>query len=149
VEIDRVPPLLGAHYLSTACEDRTGALWLGTRSQGVYRVTPGRHEPVRTSSDDIRALFEDEEGTIWAGTNSSGLNAISPRFHRLRDKTSGLRSDGCFAVCVDEAGALWYANGDGGWRGNGTDGSPFWTHAPRRRPSAPSRCLQLVEAACG
>lgn len=61
-------------------EDRTGSIWIGTYTKGLYRFSPdlksyvhfGTNEPLprRISNDLIRVIYEDSEGTIWIGTNN-------------------------------------------------------------------------------
>jgi ligand-binding sensor domain-containing protein/two-component sensor histidine kinase len=58
-------------------EDRTGALWVGTRGSGLCRYWPdGRTERFTSAqglpSVRITALLEDRTGRLWVGT-SSGL----------------------------------------------------------------------------
>lgn len=106
--------LISAHYVTAACEDRSGALWLGTRSQGVHRVTRQGTEHVPTSNDTVNALYEDAEGTIWVATNAGGLNAIGPKFHHLYDRSSGLLANNVNAITDSPDGTIWCANGDGG-----------------------------------
>ncbi|MFT3867833.1 MAG: two-component regulator propeller domain-containing protein [Nibricoccus sp.] len=112
--IAQLPPLLGAHYVVSASEDSSGALWIGTRSQGLYRVTSNSVEHVPTSNDSVTALHEDSDGTIWATTNSGGLNAIVPKICVLYNKADGLIENANAAVCLDSSGGIWSANGDGG-----------------------------------
>ena len=113
-EVATIPLLIGAHYVSMACEDRNGGLWLATRSQGVHHVTIAGHEHVPTTHDQIFAIREDAEGNIWVGTNTGGLNAIGPKILRLYDKSVGLLANPTYSVCEDTAGDVWFANGDGG-----------------------------------
>jgi signal transduction histidine kinase/ligand-binding sensor domain-containing protein len=113
-EITSVPPLTGAHYVSMACEDRNGGLWIATRSQGVRHVTMAGAEHVPTSHDGINVIREDAEGNLWVGTNTGGLNVIGPKIFRLYDKAAGLLENVTYTVCEDSAGDMWFANGDGG-----------------------------------
>lgn len=108
-----LPSLLGAHYVSAACEDSSGALWIGTRSQGVHRITPAAIEHVATSHESINSLREDADGTLWVGTNAGGLNAIGPKLHQLYDRTRGLPQNATYAIAEDADGTIWAANGDG------------------------------------
>ncbi len=108
-----IPTLVGAHYIHTLLEDRTGALWIGTRSQGLFLLTQGRLLAVPTSSEDIRSLCEDREGNLWVGTNGGGLDRLRLRDFRLFDKTSGLLDNFSYTVCEDATGTMWFGNRDG------------------------------------
>ena len=109
-----VAPLVGAHYVQAALEDRRGVLWLGTRSRGLHWVADGKAVHVADSHDDIYALGEDTEGSVWVGTNGAGLSRLRPKTYRLFDKGAGLLVDFSTTVCEDAAGHMWFANRDGG-----------------------------------
>ena len=109
-----LPPLLGAHYITTAREDRTGALWLGTRSQGLHRMANGTLSSIPTASESIRAIHEDSQGNLWVGTNAGGLSLVGPQLHRLYDKSAGLIENAAYALTEGPDGTIWCANGDGG-----------------------------------
>jgi signal transduction histidine kinase/ligand-binding sensor domain-containing protein len=113
-EIVALPELLGAHFIQCAVEDRQGNLWIGTRSQGLYRIAPQQLLPVETSHEDIYSLFEDAEGDIWAGTNGGGLDRLRPKAYRLFDRDSGLSDNFSATVAEDAKGDIWLANRDGG-----------------------------------
>ena len=71
---------------SVMLRDRRGHIWLGTRGQGLWRLTRGpRQTPIveqstlltGLASTWIYSLFEDREGSIWVGL-SRGLSRLSP-----------------------------------------------------------------------
>jgi len=111
-------------------EDRSGALWIGTVSDGLFRLDAGRLQKVPTSHLEIACLMEDREGNLWAGTNGGGLNQIRPKVLTLIDRNAGLPSDSAQSVCEDAAGGIWLVlqNGqlvrftDGRWIDAGRDG---------------------------
>jgi signal transduction histidine kinase/ligand-binding sensor domain-containing protein len=113
-EIMPLPELLGAHFVQAALEDSHGFLWVGTRSQGLFRIIGAEITPVPTSGENIAALCEDSEGNLWAATNGGGLSRLRPRAHKLYDQSSGLRDLFSYTVAEDTAGAIWLANRDGG-----------------------------------
>jgi ligand-binding sensor domain-containing protein len=113
-EITKLPELLGAHFVQAAIEDRYGKLWIGTRSQGLFRLSPQQVLPVATSHEDIYSLCEDSEGAVWVGTNGGGLNRLKPKIFQLFDKDSGLKDNFSSTVTEDAAGVIWLANRDGG-----------------------------------
>lgn len=109
-----LPELLGAHFIQTSIEDTHGYVWIGTRSQGLFRIKDGAILHVPTAHEDVVALCEDNEGGIWVGTNGGGLNRLRPRVHRLFDKSSGLKENFSYTAAEDQNGVMWFANRDGG-----------------------------------
>ncbi|MBI5397583.1 MAG: hypothetical protein HZA91_19980 [Verrucomicrobia bacterium] len=100
----------GAAEIQTLLEDRSGALWIGTKGQGLYRLDDEGLERVPSSHDFITALREDREGNLWAGTLGGGLDRLRPRPIRIHNKSSGLPADAVNALCQDGDGAMWFAS---------------------------------------
>lgn len=90
-------------------EDGSGALWIGTASNGLFRMENGRLESVPTSHGEVNCLFEDREGNLWAGTAGGGLNQIRPRVITLINRQAGLPSDSVRSVTEDSEGGIWAA----------------------------------------
>jgi signal transduction histidine kinase/streptogramin lyase len=88
-------------------EDRSGALWIGTGNDGLFRLAGGVMAKVPTSHQEVDCLQEDREGNLWAGTNGGGLDQIRPRAMVLIGREAGLPSDSVRSVCEDAAGGLW------------------------------------------
>lgn len=72
-------------------EDSRGDIWVGTKGDGLYRLTPEgdgyrfaahyRHDPLDEYSlgnDQIYSIEEDDFGRIWIATYGGGLNLIDP-----------------------------------------------------------------------
>ncbi|MFT3868220.1 MAG: two-component regulator propeller domain-containing protein [Nibricoccus sp.] len=114
VEIARLPELMGAHFVQTALEDTHGILWLGTRSQGLFRYTNNKFLHLATGSEDITAIWADTEDDLWVTTNGGGLNRLRPKAHHLFDQASGLKDNYSYTVAEDASGAIWLGNRDGG-----------------------------------
>ena len=98
--------------LSVVCllKDRDGVLWIGTTSDGVYRVSDGSVDHYTASNglsgDAITQLFEDQEGDVWV-TTTGGIDRFrdarvimfsvkqgskptsSPRSQRVKTTESG------------------------------------------------------------
>lgn len=102
-------------------EDRSGALWVGTAGDGLFRLVNGNMEKVPTSHQEVECLNEDREGNLWAGTVGGGLNLVRPRAVALIGRQSGLPSESVRSVCEDAEGSLWVAmqNGSLARRRNG------------------------------
>ncbi|MCB0213980.1 MAG: hypothetical protein KDJ52_31875, partial [Anaerolineae bacterium] len=103
--------------------DRSGTLWLSTRSDGLYRFDPTteqadhyRHNPEDVHSlslDSLSALFEDSQGLLWLGTEQ-GLNRFEPQTGiftpYLTDISPPLKINN---IREDAAGTLWLATDSG------------------------------------
>ena len=109
-----LPDRQGAHFIQTAIEDSHGYLWVGTRSQGLFRIAGQNILHVPTSSEYVVGLCEDSEGNLWAACNGGGLSRLRVRAHRLIDRSSGLKDNFSYTVAEDTTGAIWLANRDGG-----------------------------------
>ncbi len=114
VEVSALPAELVAHFVQVALEDRNGFLWLGTRSQGLFRWIAGHLLRAPTSSDDIAGLCEDSDGSLWVATDGGGLNRLRAQAHQLFDRDRGLFDNYSYTVATDAAGSTWLANRDGG-----------------------------------
>ncbi|OAM89052.1 histidine kinase [Termitidicoccus mucosus] len=97
-------------------EDTTGALWIATRRDGVFRLVDGTLEtvlvPVRR--ERVLSIMDDIEGNIWLGMNGGGLVRLKPKHHVLLNQSAGLPQEISSSVCEDDTGALWCANQAGG-----------------------------------
>jgi ligand-binding sensor domain-containing protein len=110
-------------------EDRQGALWVASRTEGLYRLDPARttrthyrHDPTDAtslSSNNAVALHEDTKGTLWIATYDGGLNRLDARasaFRRYRHdprRPDSLGHDQVWGVAEDAAGRLWAATSAG------------------------------------
>lgn len=99
----------GAADVQAFLEDADGALWIGTKGQGLYRLDEVGVERMRTSHDFITALHMDREGSLWVGTLGGGLDRLRLRPIHVHDKPTGLPDDAVSAIAQDNAGAMWLA----------------------------------------
>ena len=88
-------------------EDRTGAVWFGTYSAGLFRFENGRCESVPISHRQVVAMMEDREGSVWVTTSGGGLNQVQPRAVTVEGDETGLPHLTVQAVCEDANGQLW------------------------------------------
>jgi ligand-binding sensor domain-containing protein/signal transduction histidine kinase len=99
---------------SAMLEDRTGALWVGTTTRGLFRVAGGRSELIPTSHQEILSLAEDREGDIWVGTAGGGLDRLTRRVLELEGTESGLPFESIISLCEETNGTRWAVNANGG-----------------------------------
>jgi signal transduction histidine kinase/ligand-binding sensor domain-containing protein len=98
---------------SSLLETRDGAVWIGTRHDGLFRYGPSGIESVPTSHGMIRALLEDREGNLWVGAGGGGLNRVLPRAMEIEGAETGLASRLVPSIAEDAAGVLWGATHNG------------------------------------
>lgn len=94
-------------------EDRSGAVWVGTASAGLYRCDSNSIVRVEVSNPSILSMTEDREGNLWVGTRGGGLNKVRRRMTSLINSATGLPFEAVQSVCQDATGTLW-AVGDNG-----------------------------------
>ncbi len=106
---DSAPPI-------ALLEDREGAVWIGSKAQGLFLCTGAGFRMVQTNHPRISSLHEDGEGNIWAGTSGGGLNLLQHARFRLLGEESGWTPDieGCVTECPP--GKIWFANSGAGLR---------------------------------
>lgn len=99
--------------VTTLMEDNEGAVWVGTRQKGLFRIHKNQLETAPTSHLWINCISEDQEGNIWVGTNGGGLNLILPRIAKLTDSSHGFPLPSVRSTCSDASGRLWATSLDG------------------------------------
>ena len=92
------------------------ALWIGTRSRGLYRYRRTGELDRYTSDLDnavsgnrITMIFEDSRKRVLIGTSDGGLNIFDPETERFTTLThkEGLHDDMICSVVEDRSGRLW------------------------------------------
>ena len=122
---------LGSVYAIT--QDRSGAIWIGTKYRGLYRAVPAdqtesryrlvhyQQAPGELSSQAIFSLFTDQQGRVWIGTQGGGLNLALEskgkiRFYNPQNAFPGYPSSASQIIrCItaDQSGNLWLATTEG------------------------------------
>ncbi|MGH9759512.1 MAG: ligand-binding sensor domain-containing protein, partial [Blastocatellia bacterium] len=99
----------------TYCEDREGALWMGTQNGGMLMFKDGRFQRFTTndglSSDSITSIFQDREGTLWIGTNDHGLNRLKRQIITAYSEQDGLIGKNAYPIYQDPSGEIWIGCG--------------------------------------
>jgi signal transduction histidine kinase/ligand-binding sensor domain-containing protein len=102
--------------------DRDGNLWIGTYSNGLYRVTGSNVASYGLAdgllNPTVRAIFEDDEGSIWIGTNG-GVEQLRAGPFVTWNERDGLADAVARVIFEDRDGALWVGTANGLSRWNG------------------------------
>jgi signal transduction histidine kinase/ligand-binding sensor domain-containing protein/DNA-binding response OmpR family regulator len=99
-------------------EEKSGDLWIGTLSKGIYkRDTKGHKTNFATSPGEeitrrILSMWQEPDGTTWIGTAAGGVYKINPnQTHLLKvAQNNGSIKD----LYLDSFGMLWMATFEGG-----------------------------------
>jgi ligand-binding sensor domain-containing protein len=95
-------------------KDREGALWIGTETDGLYRIYRDRivhYAGASNSSSVIFQISEDQEGSIWFVTKN-GLERFSDRRVVTVLDDYNFHSQEVDGISVSHDGALWIAGLD-------------------------------------
>lgn len=111
VAVDPQTPMLNIHALLVDGDD----LWVGTYSNGLYRMgTDGHTEHFRHFSDQtedwdesVYSLYKDGAGQLWIGTKTGIYIYSKGRFSCVAHL--GYNSD-IVNICGDSQGTLWFAS---------------------------------------
>ena len=98
---------------SALLADRSGAVWIGTASAGLFRYDGSGFESVPTSHPYISSLLQDREGNIWVGTGGGGLDRIQPRAFTLESEATGLPYGTVQSICEDSHRTIWAVTQNG------------------------------------
>jgi ligand-binding sensor domain-containing protein/signal transduction histidine kinase len=103
--------------------DRTGRIWLGTKSglawwseQGrhIFGVNDGLASEDGQASSSVRALAEAPDGTMWCGSDDGTLfRCETERVQAFRPK-DGHGEEPIWSLLADEDGAIWAGTFRGG-----------------------------------
>lgn len=119
----------GIDYVRNAIEslaiDKDGAIWIGTLSEGLIKVSMGINyyydiENFPITSKRILALLINDDGNIFCGTENDGLFLVNSKGKIVKnykynkfDKNS-IKSNSIWSLYKDRAGRIWvgfYNNG--------------------------------------
>src|SRR5690606_3956770 len=78
------PHSLGANFVRTIAQDKSGQIWIGLEKGGVNLYQSGTEqfkryttENSRLNNDIVRTIYIAKDGTMWVGT-MDGLNIYNP-----------------------------------------------------------------------
>ena len=101
-------------HASTLYVDRNGLLWIGTDSDGIYRVRNGKAEHYGIaeglSGKSVDLFYEDREGNLWVGTDT-GIDKFRDIPVITYSTREGLSQASILTVLGLQDGSLWVGNG--------------------------------------
>jgi PAS domain S-box-containing protein len=100
-------------------EDRSGTIWIATRSAGLIHFQPGGNASVINVNNGlyhnaIRCLLEDREGNLWAGGSLNGLTRFTPRQFFTIGRAEGLPDNTVQTVAETSSGQILVGTHGGG-----------------------------------
>lgn len=110
--------VVGSSSISSLLFDRSGALWVGTDSDGIYVLDrDGRPKIHYTVAEGlpptIFGLTEDSRGRIWFGSYTKGVWRADPKTGKIQKSTSFSSfpngEDSVYDMEEDARGRLWMA----------------------------------------
>jgi ligand-binding sensor domain-containing protein/signal transduction histidine kinase len=128
----------GNSPVTSACEDQSGNLIVGTLGAGIFwYAADGSYQQITKaqglSSGLVLSLSIDRGGNLWAGTDGDGLNRIKRRIFNVPEAIRPLAAQ---SISADQDGGLWTAfnfHGVSYWSTNSVQdygvgrGSNAWT----------------------
>jgi ligand-binding sensor domain-containing protein/signal transduction histidine kinase len=123
-----IPHVFTGNSVHAVHEDFSGALWLGTRGEGLMQTDRNKSSikrftdlpsPYGLSDSFITAIYEEGDSTLWIGSGNNGLSHYNRKtkiFTRYvndpKNKTS-LTKGFVTAIAEDKPGSLWIATTKG------------------------------------
>jgi ligand-binding sensor domain-containing protein/signal transduction histidine kinase len=112
--VPRSLPGLESVHVRNVFRDRSGALWVGTDGDGIFRIAAGITQHL-TASDGlsnnfVRAMAQDRDGSLWVAADEGVSHILAegaqPRIvsYQMRD---GLAYFSTRALLEDRRGDLW------------------------------------------
>ena len=90
--------------------DPQGALWIGTASDGVYRISGDKIDHFTNadglSSDSVERFFQDREGILWVAS-TKGIDSFRDLPVVSFSIKEGLASDSVSTILASHDGGIW------------------------------------------
>ncbi len=107
----------------TSIQDQFGVIWVGTISNGIYRLFPGSEKfekfEYRGNTQKyigihrIKCIHEDQKGNIWVATNGGGIVRYDQTDNSFRyfSEEDGLVGNHFVSIVESDDGSLWLSGG--------------------------------------
>ena len=90
--------------------DSKGAVWIATRSNGLYSVNTDKSYSITgpgSFSLEFVSITEDGFGNLWAATEDNGIFRFVADTLDYISTDQGLKSRSCYSIMYDGAGHIW------------------------------------------
>lgn len=119
---------LGTDIVFSVIKDKRGYMWVGTRSNGLYKYDASKNHFFNyrkgaagraISHNQVRRLQQDDDGNIWIGTFGEGVDVLNPETGVVRNINAGttdkhLSNNLVLTLCKDNKGNIWIGTLSGG-----------------------------------
>jgi ligand-binding sensor domain-containing protein/signal transduction histidine kinase len=93
--------------------DRDNALWIGTESEGIYRIYDGKADHYRRadglSGDSVNGFYQDREGNLWVATDG-GVDIFRDTPVISFSMREGLSTASNHSIVASRDGSIWIGN---------------------------------------
>ncbi|MCO7224803.1 EAL domain-containing protein [Pleionea sp. CnH1-48] len=128
LELNLVKGITEEKYFTSGFVSKSGEVWLGADSGGIYRVDAQTRKivfenketsKIALKSNNIWALFQDDSELIWIGYWSQGVSVFDPKTKMTRqlssqpDDPNSLPGNSIEEIAADHSGLIWIATTGG------------------------------------
>ncbi len=118
-------------WITSACEDREGDVWIGTGGGGVVVVRPAKVQtlapPDQWQGRPVLPVCAGSDGTMWIGTEGAGLYRLRNGAWTNFSMQAGINTPYVWSLAEDAQGRFWVGTWGGGLllcRGEGFELAP-------------------------
>lgn len=115
-QIKLLHPRLAEPSVSAFLQDKSGALWIGTQDQGIFRLSGDQLEQLSQQNglpdNRVLSLFQDKDLNIWIGTNA-GLYRMRNTAFRTLTTHNGLSDNYARTLLQTDDGTVWIGTSAG------------------------------------
>lgn len=117
VFVFKAPYKIGSNQISAVCEDNDGNLFVGTLTNGVYKLNRKEQKfelvpHIHNSTLSVKSLIIDDKNRLLVGTDGQGMKIYNKENQLLEDyQTQSAAFDfskmKVHAICQDKIGNIW------------------------------------------